>query len=161
MNASAIKTYAVKAYDEVSNDKEYSDSTAWLQIGAKLVVAIVLAIIALASMQAKAGTEVAVIPVVQVTETQLIPGVTTANEDAVALLMAKLNERDLTVQELQKLNLDLQVENLSLKEINAKLRKQLAAKTKEIKKMKAEYQKAAEGAYKNAIMQIKSIVNMF
>lgn len=128
---------------------------------AKVVITIVALVASLTAMQAKAGTEVASYPEpVRITEVQVTQGVTTANEDAVALLMVKLNERDLTVQELQQLNLNLQVENLSLKEINAKLRKQLAAKTSELKKLKKEYQKAAGDMYKDAIMQIKSIVNM-
>lgn len=114
------------------------------------------------SLPAKAGTEVATAPEsVRITEVQLTQGVTTANEDAVAMLTAKLNERDLTIQELQKLNLDLQIDNLNLKEINAKLRKQLASKTAEIKRLKADCQKAAEGAYKAAIVQIKGIVGKF
>lgn len=114
------------------------------------------------SLPAKAGTEVATAPEpVRITEVQITQGVTTANEDAVAVLMAKLNERDLTIQELQKLNLDLQVDNLNLKEINAKLRKQLASKTAEVKRLKVECQKAAEGAYKAAIVQIKGIVSKF
>ena len=114
------------------------------------------------SLPAKAGTEVATAPEpVRITEVQITQGVTTANEDAVAMLMTKLNERDLTIQELQKLNLDLQVDNLNLKEINAKLRKQLASKTAEIKRLKADCQKAAEGAYKAAIVQIKGIVGKF
>lgn len=113
------------------------------------------------SLPAKAGTEVATIPVVTVTEVQLAPGVSTAQEDAVALLTAKLNERDLTIKELQQLNLNLQLENIDLKELNAKLRKQLASKTAEIKRLKADCKKAAESTYKAALMQIKGIVSKF
>lgn len=125
-----------------------------------LVMATIVMSVFITSL-AHAGTEVATIPVVTVTEVQLAPGVTTAQQDANALLIAKLNERDLTIKELQQLNLDLQLENVNLKEINAKLRKQLSAKTAEVKRLKADCQKAAEGAYKAAIIQIKGIVNRF
>lgn len=126
------------------------------------VVLAVVAVSAFISMPAKAGTEVAKYPeTVTITEVQLTQGVPTAQDDAVALLMVKLNERDLTVQELQRLNMDLKTENLTLKEINAKLRKQLAARTAEVKRLKASCQKATESAYKAAIIQIKNIVNNF
>lgn len=128
---------------------------------AKAAVLATVVMAAFLSLPAKAGTEVATIPVVTVTEVQLVPGMPTAHDDAVALLTAKLNERDLTIKELQQLNLNLQLENIDLKELNAKLRKQLASKTAEVKRLKADCKKAAEGAYKAALIQIKGIVNQF
>lgn len=123
--------------------------------------AIIVAVaISLVSINAKAGTEVAS-DVVSITEIQLTPGVSTANEDAVAILMNKLNERDLTIKEIQQLNLDLQVENSTLKEINAKLRRQVAAKSAELKRLKVKYQRAANDTYRDVVMQIKSLVSNF
>lgn len=54
-----------------------------------------------------------------------------AHEDAIQILVKKLEERDLTLQEMREANLDLLVQNVGLKRANESLRIALKKKTAE------------------------------
>ena len=72
--------------------------------------------------------------------------ITAAKQEAVERLIAKLNERDLTIRELEEANLDLKVANIQLREelknaaldsnrlstLNKKLRAELAVSSKKL-----------------------------
>lgn len=81
----------------------------------------------------------------------------------IAELKSKLQERDLTIQEMREAQLDLLVENLSLKEANQKLRGMLRVSQKDVAywqnksaQLRKDAEEQIEDAQKVADAQVKA-----
>lgn len=74
--------------------------------------------------------------------------------DIIPALVKKLEERDLTIQELRAANLDLLVTNLGLKQANAELRRSLQKSNKALYSLRIKYQKLMEEAAENSLKSV-------
>ncbi len=84
------------------------------------------------------------------------------SDSVILSLQKKLEERDLTIRELEALNLSLLVENIGLQDANVKLRQALINRTRSFSELQKKYsnlasKKVAE-VQKDSIKEIRSIL---
>lgn len=83
---------------------------------------------------------------------QTVAPATTAEEDAVIVLIARLNERDATIAAMREENLQLLLDNFELKTSNAKLKESLRSARRQYQSLllKTSIQRALDESVKDA-----------